>query len=429
MGAKKTTKKGPTRAAVAEAIRSTIFKKIGQKQVALNFSTMPHVASGSMMIDDLIGGTLAQDGKGPVCPGYPRRCITEIYGPESSGKTTAALEAIVENQKAGGLAMFLDFEHALHHGYAKALGVSFDKDKLLLYDPDTFEEGLRMMFYGIQAGADLIVVDSVASMVPKSELEKSLKDPATIGALARAMSLNLPKIGVWLHKPEYTNNPLGTAVIFINQERALISTGPGARGGGVNTAGGKALKFYAYLRLKFTRLRSDMVEKKDKFTGKKKRYPFGNHTQVKVVKSKIDAKQGFTSDIFIRYGQGIDDHYSIIEAGSNNKVIQKKGGWFHYNGEKYQGRESLRQALLSNPKLFQEIRASVLEAVRDQTTTVEAPAIDDDEAKIVSLTDEGFDEGEATGWVADSEADSDEVDEAVMAESSEFSVDEDEAVG
>jgi recombination protein RecA len=322
-----------------------------------------------MAIDDLIGGTLSADKSGPKCPGYPRRKITEIYGAESSGKTTAAIQAVAAVQKQGGTAMFLDFEHALDHQYAQRIGMSFDQGKLALFAPESLEQGWKMINIGIRAGVDIIVIDSVASMVPQAELDKPPGDAARIGAVAAAMSSTLPKIIGWLcsQDPQYNRNPLGTALLFLNQIRATIQTGGHGGGGGEgdNTSGGKALKYYAHLRVKFTRLRSDSVTRKDPMTGKEHKYNYGNHTQVKLVKSRVDGKQGFTTDIFIRYNYGIDDYFSLIEAGVSNKLISKGGAFYEYAGEKFQGRDRIRQYFLDNPKQFAELRAKILKSIRD----------------------------------------------------------------
>lgn len=374
----KTNPADEARAKAAQAARSAILKSTGKKAVGQDRGPQPFVPSGSSCIDDIIGGTLAPDGSGPICPGYPRKRITEIYGAEASGKTTAALQAIAEVQKQGGIAMFLDFEHALHHAYAAAIGVSFDEDKLLLYSPSDLEEGWKMLYLGLRAGVDLVVVDSVASMVLKEEMDKKIDDVARIGALARNMSQMLPKVVNWLDDPTHSSNPKGTALILLNQTRSLIQAG-GGRGDNETTAGGKAPKFFAHLRLKFTRIRSESVKKKDKFTGKEKTFQFGNHTQVKVVKSKIDGKAGHTTDIFIRFGHGIDDQFSMIEAGVTNKIIKKSGGYYEFNGQKFQGREKLRAFLVSHPDEFVALRTQVLKAVR----TDELPDVtDDDEIQV-----------------------------------------------
>ena len=358
--------------AIAAKATALIMKACKQKPLQPSYSTLPHLPSGSTIVNLLIGGGPAVDGNGCVCPGYPRRRITEIYGHESSGKTTLALAAIVDCQQRDGIAMFLDFEHSLHHGYAKTIGVDFSPEKLLYYQPDTFEEGIRMLYLGIRAGVDLIVVDSVAAMVPAAELTKDIGDNARIGALAKAMSELLPKMVIWLSnfnsateaKEKGTPQLPGTAVILINQTRAIISSG-GWGGGGEkeNTSGGKALKFYMYVRLSIQRIKSEFVKKKDPYTGKDVSIPIGNLVQVKVVKDKCDGKQGHKAEIFIRYGYGLDDILSLIEAGITRKIIDKNGATLSFEGENYRGRESLRQMLLVNPNKAETIKAKVYESI------------------------------------------------------------------
>lgn len=359
----------------AKLAQEAILKHTHLKPLGAEKGQLGHVPSGSFVIDDLIGAD---------CPGYPRRRITEVYGQESSGKTTAALHAIAEVQKAGGVAMFLDFEHALNHPYAQKVGVKFN-NQLLYYQPSTLEEGLKIIYIGVKAGVDLIVVDSVASMVPQAELEKKLDAVAAIGATARVLSQNLPKVCIWLTS-QNESNPLGTALVLINQTRALIN----ARGGDENTSGGKALKFYAYLRLRFSRIRSDFVKKKDKFSGKERSYPFGNHTSVKVIKSKLDAKQGHSADIFIRFGYGIDDYYSAIETGTNHKIISKNGPMLGYGNEKFKGKDALRKYLIDNPKVFAEVKKKVVDAIRAADAIPEAELEEGDE--LISMEGSGLDD-------------------------------------
>lgn len=365
--------KGPNRAAAAAAdaatskrlaaARAFVLKKKGLKQEVSFKGSKPAVTSGSILIDHMIGGTLAEDGKASVCPGYPRRAVTELYGPWSSGKTTAALRAVAEVQKLpGGSAMILDFEKALEQRYARSIGVSFDPDKLMYYRPDTMELGWDLINIGLMAGVDIIVVDSVAAMVPAAEMEKGADEVARIGVQAQSLARNLPKVLSALNDPKKSANPLGTALILTNQVRAKInSTG---RGDTETAAGGQALSFYCHLILKFTKIRSENVERKDRMTGKTRKFNYGQHTQVKVVKSRIDGSNGHTADIFIRYNHGIDDIYSLIEAAAANKIVQKGGSIYAYGSHKIQGREKFRELLLTNKTLFEEIKVSTLEAIR-----------------------------------------------------------------
>jgi recombination protein RecA len=373
-------------AAVAMAkARAAIFKATGQKPLVPAATTMGYVSSGSFPIDMLIGGTPAKDGKGSICPGFPRRHITELYGPESSGKTTILISTMVQAQRAGGRALFIDFEHALDHNYAKTLGLSYDEDKLFVFQPDTLEEGFKMIAIGIASGFDIIGVDSVAAMVPKDELEKNFDDPAKIGILAAKLSIALPKFNMWLSKhpmegdgegKKSNPNHQGTALIFINQTRAMIG---GQSHDTENTPGGKALKFYAYLRLRAARIKSEMIKRKDKVTGKDKNFPFGNLTDVKVVKSKIDAKQGHSTNIFIRFGYGIDDIFSIIETACIHKIVKREGAFYSLGDQRFQGKDKFRQFLLGNPKVYEAIKTKLVLAVNDTAIQAVDELTDDDE--------------------------------------------------
>lgn len=369
---------------ILEATRSFLAKKMGQKPIEPNISQLPHIPSGSLVIDNMIGGSMAQDGKGRNCPGWPRRRLIEVYGPEASGKTTVALTAVAECQQMGGIAMFIDMEHALHHGYATRLGVNFKT--LLLYAPDTMEDCFKVMLGGIINGVDLIVVDSVASMVPAAEMAKDINAAAQIGIVAQKMSLNLPKFMNWLDKypvdakgNKRKDHP-GTCLMMLNQTRSKINTGgpPGA-GGGEQTPGGRALKFYAYLRLKFSKAGQEKVERTDPISGKKVKYDFGTKTEVQVVKNKVDARNGHKAMIFIRYGFGIDNYYSIIESGVTHGFIKKEsGGWFSYKGQRIQGRDKFRMLLIENKALAEEIEQQVISCLVQENV---APAVIEEETE------------------------------------------------
>ena len=345
-------------AAAAAKAAAFIFKITKKKPGLPSFTQLPHTSSGILVVDNLIGGAPAEDGSGRTCPGFPRKRITELYGAESSGKTTLAIRAAIEVQKAGGSVAFLDYEHSLHHGYAKTMGLDYDQSKFLYYTPDTLEEGMKHIFICVNSGIDLVIVDSVSAMVPQSELDKNLSDPAKIGAQARAFSENLPKMVGWLDKaPPGTQ---GTAIIFINQIRSLINAGHGDPD---NTSGGKALKFYDYVRLKLTRIRTDSIERKDPMSGKTRKFSYGNLVQVKVVKNKVTGTQGHTGEIFIRYGYGPDEYHSVIEAGIVHGIIRKEGAYFSYDSNRFQGKEKLRGFFVSNPKVFKEAQDRLVKSL------------------------------------------------------------------
>ncbi len=269
--------------------------------------------------------------------GLPRGRIVEVYGPESSGKTTVTLHAIANAQRAGGTAAFIDAEHALDPEYAKALGV--DIDALLVSQPDTGEQALEIADMLIRSGAiDLIVIDSVAALVPKAEIEGEMGD-AHVGLQARLMSQALRKLTGAL-------NSTKTTAIFINQLREKIGVFFGSP---ETTAGGKALKFYASVRLDIRRIE----------TLKDGTESVGNRTRVKVVKNKMAApfKQ---AEFDIIYGVGISREGSLIDFGVEQEIVKKSGAWYTYEGEQLgQGKENARTYLIENPKVADEIEKKI----------------------------------------------------------------------
>lgn len=394
MPPKKEPKSTNSNAALMARVRDAIAKKTGMKPLRPGTHSYGYVSTGSFNVDMLIGGTKTLDGKGLICPGFPRRRITEIYGAESSGKTTLLISAMVQAQRAGGKAMLIDYEHSIDLSYAQRLGLSLAEDKMQVYQPDTMEDGFVAMYAGILGGFDIIGVDSVAAMVPEAELEKGFDQGAKIGVVAAAFSRELPKFVGWLNKYPFISdkegskrsdpNHPGTALVFVNQTRAAITMGYGGGSGEVeNTAGGKALKFYAYERLRLARIRSESIEKNDAFTGKKKKYPYGNVTDVRVVKSKIDAKQGHSTQIFIRYGTGIDDYYSVIETGVTQKLIRREGAMYRLGEQNFRGRDLLRKYLQENDDVFQTLRLKLAQVVNDGAVAVEEP--DDEDGMAISI--------------------------------------------
>jgi len=271
--------------------------------------------------------------------GLPRGRIIEIYGPESSGKTTVALHAVANAQKAGGIAAFIDAEHALDPEYAKKLGV--DTDALLVSQPDTGEQALEIMDMLIRSGAiDIIVIDSVAALVPKAEIEGEMGD-SHVGLQARLMSQALRKITGAL-------NSSGTTAIFINQLREKIGVFFGSP---ETTTGGKALKFYASVRMDIRRIE----------TLKEGTEAVGNRTRVKVVKNKMSPpfKQ---AEFDILYGVGISREGSLIDLGVEHGFIRKSGAWFTYEGDQLgQGKENARKFLRDNPDLAEELDKKIKE--------------------------------------------------------------------
>lgn len=269
--------------------------------------------------------------------GVPRGRIVEIYGPESSGKTTVALHIIAEAQKAGGEAAFIDAEHALDPVYAKKLGV--DIDNLIVSQPDTGEQALEITEALVRSGAiDVIVVDSVAALVPKAEIDGEMGD-AHVGLQARLMSQALRKLAGVISKSR-------TTTIFINQLREKVGV---MFGSPETTPGGRALKFYASVRLDVRRIESI----------KQANEVVGNRTRVKVVKNKI-APPFKEAEFDIVYGEGISREGGILDIAVNMEIVNKSGAWFSYNGQRIgQGRENAKQYLKENPVLCQEIEKLV----------------------------------------------------------------------
>ncbi len=288
------------------------------------------ISSGSLAIDMALG-----------VGGYPKGRIIEIYGPESSGKTTLALHAIAEVQKRGGKAAFIDAENAIDPMYAKNLGVMIDD--LILSQPDSGEQALEITEMLIKSEAfDLIVVDSVAALVPQAELDGEMSD-AHVGLQARLMSKAMRKLSGHMNRSS-------TTVIFINQLREKIGI---MFGNPETTPGGKALKFYASIRIDVRK--SEAIKQGTEIQG--------NKVNVKVVKNKV-APPFKTAVIEIIYGEGISKTGELIDIGVEHDIITKAGAWFSYKGEKIgQGRESVRQFLKDNPSIASEIEAEIKQRI------------------------------------------------------------------
>jgi recombination protein RecA len=296
--------------------------KLGETQGKMNVECIP---SGSIALDMALGG------------GYPKGRIIEIYGPESSGKTTLTLHAVAEVQKSGGTAAFVDAEHALDPVYAQRIGV--DVESLLVSQPDNGEQALEITETLIRSGAvDIIVVDSVAALTPRAELEGDMGD-AHMGLQARLMSQALRKLTGAISRSQAT-------VIFTNQLREKIGV---MFGNPETTTGGKALKFYASIRLEVRR--TGQIKEADNVTG--------SQTKVKVVKNKI-APPFRTAEFDIMYNEGISKSGSTLDVAVEMGIVNKAGAWFSYGDEKIaQGRESAKKYLQENPKVMDEINKKI----------------------------------------------------------------------
>ena len=290
------------------------------------------ISSGSIGLDIALG-----------VGGYPKGRVIEIYGPESSGKTTLTLHAIAECQKAGGIAAFIDAEHAFDRFYAEKLGV--DLGELVISQPDNGEQALEIADNLIRSGAvDALVIDSVAALTPKSEIEGEMGD-SKMGLHARLMSQALRKLTASISKTNCT-------VFFINQLREKIGV---MFGNPETTTGGNALKFYASVRIDIRR----STQLKDTEGGVQ-----GNKTRVKIVKNKV-APPFKTAEFDIMYGEGISKIGEILDIGVEKDIIEKSGSWFSYGGSKLgQGRDSVKSILKDNPELMEELEQKILEELK-----------------------------------------------------------------
>ncbi len=301
--------------------------RLGSKEALVPVSVIP---SGSISIDNALG-----------VGGFPRGRIIEIFGPESSGKTTVALHAVANAQKLGGMAAFIDVEHALDPIYAAKLGV--DVDNLLVSQPDYAEQALEIASALINSGSiDVLVVDSVAALVPKSELDGEMGE-SSVGVQARLMSQALRKLTGIVSKSN-------TCLIFINQIREKIGV---MFGNPETTSGGRALKFYATVRADIRRVAA--IKEGETVTG--------NRTRIKIVKNKVAAPFR-EAEFDILYGQGISREGDLIDLGVAQNLIEKSGSWYSYKGERIgQGRENARQFLKDNPDVMQKVDADLRQAL------------------------------------------------------------------
>lgn len=322
--------------------------KLGEK-IDTQIST---ISSGSLALDSALG-----------VGGYPRGRIIEVYGPESSGKTTVALHAIASVQKEGGTAAFIDAEHALDPKYAAALGVNIDE--LLLSQPDTGEQGLNIAEALVSSGAiDIVVVDSVAALVPRAEIDGEMGD-SHVGLQARLMSQALRKLSGTINKTK-------TIAIFINQIREKVGV---MFGNPEITPGGRALKFYATVRLEVRRAEqlksgTDII---------------GNRTKIKVVKNKV-APPFKIAEVDIMYGEGISQEGELIDMASDKDIVNKSGAWYSYHDERIgQGRENAKNFLKEHPEMMEEIYQQVRiaynidDAPVEETVEVDAEKLNIDE--------------------------------------------------
>ena len=344
----------PEKMKALEAALGQIEKQFGKGSVmklgdftAMNVEAIP---TGALSLDIALG-----------IGGIPRGRIIEVFGPESSGKTTLALHVIAEAQKMGGEAAFIDAEHALDPVYAKHLGV--DIDNLIVSQPDTGEQALEIAEALVRSGAlDIIVVDSVAALVPKAEIDGDMGD-AHVGLQARLMSQALRKLAGVINKSK-------CVIVFINQLREKVGV---MFGNPETTPGGRALKFYASVRLDIRRIEAIKQEGE----------VVGNRTRVKVVKNKV-APPFREAEFDIIYGKGISKEGNLLDIAVNLDIIEKSGSWFSYNGDRIgQGRENAKSYLMDNPKIAEEVEKKI----RDNYATAFEKSLGDEEVDLEQETE------------------------------------------
>lgn len=346
------------------------YKKLSRddKQAIVDLSVdepIKFIPSGSWVINSIIG-----DGTNTGKPGgYPRGHIVEIFGDESSGKTTLGIAACKQAQEAGGHAVFMDFERTFHATYAQNLGLSLDKNKFTLVRPDYFQHGARLIRDALLMKPWIIVVDSVSAMTPKETLEGAIDEAGRIGLQAQLMSMFLGIITKKIPEAE-------TCLMFLNQMRTVINTSGYSRGGPQQeSSGGNALKFYASLRLKLNTIMQERINTTSLITGKEEKKAVNALVKVTAIKNKIDVP-ALTGPIYIRFGEGVDNIASIAELAINIGTIKKNGAFYSFREGKEilfncHGREDLRRTLKENDAMLKKVCANL--EVKKEEEVVQQP--------------------------------------------------------
>ena len=391
--AKKTKSAKPT-ASMLSAVRGVVAKvlKADDPGVVIDSNQLkqsrPHITSGSVVLDYLIGGSLNRHGA-PPCPGWPKGMISNIFGHESSGKTTVALECAAAVCEAGGLVCFIDWEHAISPDYAAALGCPVDDpDRFYLVQPNTLEAGLSVLFACAQAGVDLIILDSVGAGVPKAIRDQSLEEAGNIGRVglvAAKWSSVLPQLAGDIADS-------GSHVMGLSQLRKKINTS-GYGGDGSTHQGGEAWKFYSALRVSFRRVKSLKTKDYDALTHKQVERFTSAVIKATMKKSKISNSQQREAEFHITFGEGIDNVRDLIAVGSAHGIVHKAGAWYSFERAdgtllKSQGTLGFKGDLLATPGAYDELAEKVVGAIR-------AGGRD----SIAAVADEEDDVDEALGFI------------------------------
>jgi recombination protein RecA len=380
--------------ALTSALRSLKKNKnVDLKKVQVDLSDsqkpIPCIPTGSVVLDYLIGGYRTESG-GKRCPGIPRGRITEIFGPEGSGKTTVAIQAAIRCQQEGGSVLFLDYEHAFAPTYAADLGLNVeDEETFMLMQPRHWEEGAEIIKVMIDAGVDLIIVDSLAAMKPQRNVEDNdVSATGQVGHIARLQSEFLPKVVGDVEQS-------GTSLIYINQLRSRIKTSRYDAGPDEETSGGRALKYYASLRISLKRVKTEYAQVENELTGRSEKQPISNIIRAKNVKNKVSKHQGHQAEFVIRYGEGIDNVRSVIDIGEARKVVKRSGAWYSFEGAggeevKAQGKEGLRTHLLETPDDFHALVTQIQSFSKDRIK-MENVSDDDIIVEDIEAEEEEFD--------------------------------------
>jgi recombination protein RecA len=376
--AKTTTKKSPLLAAksmLVAALKSTDWQANLDPRSARQ--SLPHLSTGSMIINHLIGGRPNKHGV-PPCPGVPQGRILNLYGHEGSGKTTIALTTSATTIRKGGVVCYIDWEHEIVPDYALSLGVPIgDEEKFMLCQPDTLEEGLAILWTMATHGIDLIVLDSVGAGVPKAYFEKAIQDTGEqgrVGMNAAVWSAFLPKLKSRINKTQST-------IIGISQIRDAIKTGPGY-GDTTTVQGGRAWKFYSAVRMRLQKVHTEKTSEYSAVGNKAKDQVVGAKIKAKLDKCKVSSQQGNEEEFYIRWGEGIDDLRSIIEIAIAHRVASKNGSSFLWvdpdgNEHKRVGVEKFRAMFAEDPKLAKQLERQVLPYMASGGSGTSAPDDDD----------------------------------------------------
>jgi len=379
-----TAKKKP--ANPLQAGRAVLTKALKGQDASLSFvaadenrmkRSLPHLPTGSIVIDNLIGGRLNRFGVMP-CPGLPRGRVVNLYGMESAGKTTLCLMASATTTRAGGTVCFIDWEHAIDLSYAMAIGVPVqDETKFMLAQPETLEQGIKILWMMARAGVDLIVVDSVSAGVPETVINQSLEEKGNagrVGEVARIWSGFLPQLKGVISKTQ-------SCIIGVSQLRKMISKS--GYGPDTTTAGGESWKFYSELRIMLRRVKTEKGSVYDSRKHQKVESATGTIIKAKIDKCKVAASQGLEDEFYIKFGDGIDDVRSVVDTAVGHGVVKKGGAWYAYERPdgsviKGQGMDAFKAELQGVKGAWAELYQSTLGAMTTSTVaTVAAPEDDD----------------------------------------------------